>query len=114
MDPARRRVLKRKPLPHMALALLLAVVAPVASAWDGTQTIVPSLIDVTDGGNYGFRVWGPTCGGVANFAYLNSADSNYSTYIAAILMAKAQGLQVTFYMTKDSNGFCHIGYIGLQ
>lgn len=80
-------------------------------AWDGTQTIVPQQIDVTDGGNLGFRVWGPSCGGAANFAYLNFTDSNYSTYIAVILMAKSQGLQVTFYTTKDSSGFCHIGYI---
>jgi hypothetical protein len=97
-------------------AILVGVAASilglnVAQAWDGIQTTVPGDIDVTDGGNYGFRVWGPTCGGVSSFAYLLATDSNYSTYVAVILMAKSQGITVTFYTTKDSNGYCHIGYI---
>jgi len=91
--------------------LLLCLAAAPAGAWDGFQTIVPGMVDVTAGNNMGFRVWGPTCNGSANFAYLLDTDSNYSTYVAAILMAKAQGLSVTFYTTKDASGFCHIGYL---
>ena len=83
-----------------------------AWAWDETQSFVPWQIDVTDGSNYGFRVWGVSCGGVAAFGYLLSTDSNYSTYVAVILMAKAQGNTVTFYTNLDANGYCHIGYIG--
>ena len=105
---------KKKMLATICVATPLAFGSQVASAWDGTQTIVPEYIDVTDGGNYGFRVWGLSCGGTTNYAYLNSTDSNYSTYVATILMSRAQGLSVTFYTTKDTNGFCHIGYIGLQ
>jgi hypothetical protein len=86
---------------------------PGAWAWDGNQSFVPWQIDVTDGANYGFRVWGVSCtGGMAAFGYLNSTDSNYSTYVSVILMAKAQGSTVTFYTNLDANGFCHIGYIG--
>ena len=67
---------KKKMLATLSVATLLAFGTQVASAWDGTQTLVPENIDVTDGGNYGFRVWGPTCGGTTNFACLNSTDSN--------------------------------------
>jgi hypothetical protein len=56
-------------------------------------------------------VWGPSCGGVENFAYLLDTDSNYHAYVAVILMAKAQGLTVTFYTNKDASGYCHLGYI---
>jgi hypothetical protein len=102
-----------------ALLLLLCLGGAVtpALAWDGVQTMIPGLIDVTASDNFGFRVWGPTCNGVQNFAYLvgpgssATADSNYQAYVAVILLAKAQGLTVTFYTTKDSNGYCHLGYI---
>jgi hypothetical protein len=94
--------------------IVLALRTQLAWSWDGAKTMVPGTIEVTDGGNYGFRIWGPSCGGVANFAYLQSTDSNYGTYVAVILMAKAQGLQLTFYTNKDSNGYCHIGYVSQQ
>lgn len=94
--------------------LLLSLAATPAWAWDGTQSLVPGTIDVTAGSNMGFRVWGPTCNGSANFAYLLDTDSNYNTYVAAILMAKAQGLSVTFYTTKDASGYCHLGYLTLS
>jgi len=94
--------------------LVLAIATAPALAWDGTQTVVPGTIDVTDGSNMGFRVWGPTCNGASNFAYLLSTDSNYNAYVATILMAKSQGLSVTFYTTKDANNYCHLGYITLH
>jgi hypothetical protein len=89
----------------------LVLLPGVSLAWDGTSTLVPETIDVTDGANYGFRVWGPTCGGVANFAYLLPTDSNYNAYVALILMGKATGSQTTFFTTKDANGYCHLGYV---
>jgi hypothetical protein len=63
------------------LALLLGAAGLVletqpAWAWDGPQTMVPDAIDVTDGSNYGFRVCGPMCGGVADFDCLLSTDCN--------------------------------------
>lgn len=98
---------------HIFALLLLCLGAAVrpALAWDGVQTMVPGTIDVTAGSNYGFRVWGPSCNGAANFAYLLDTDDNYNTYVAVLLMAKAQGLSVTFFTTLDSNGYCHLGYI---
>jgi hypothetical protein len=102
---------------YLASMLLISqLFAPsVSLAWDGAVTGVPFEIDVTDGGNFGFRVYLPSamCGNSYNWAYLNATDSNYSTYVAALLMAKAQGGTVMVYSNKDSNGYCHIGYVSL-
>jgi hypothetical protein len=85
-----------------------------AYAWDGAAVGIPWQIHITDGPNFGFRIFlqgGPAlCGNGVNWAYLNSADSNYNTYVASLLMAKAQGTQVQLYTNRDSNGYCHIGY----
>jgi len=90
----------------------------IALAWDGVIQGVPTQIDVTDGADLGFRVYvaAPTggsgwCSLSYNWAYLNSTDSNYSAYVAAVLMAKATGSSVLIYQTRDANGFCHIGYL---
>jgi hypothetical protein len=109
----------RRPYIRALLPLLcLGGAVTPALAWDGVQTMIPGSIDVTASDNLGFMVWGPSCNGVQNFAYLvgpdskvAAADSNYQAYVAVILLAKAQGLTVTFYTTKDSNGYCHLGYI---
>jgi hypothetical protein len=109
--------MSKTPRFFVACALLVShLFAPsVSLAWDGQVTGVPSQIDVTDGGNLGFRVYlqSAMCGTSYNWAYLNSTDSNYSTYVAALLMAKAQGGTVIIYSNKDSNGYCHIGYVML-
>jgi hypothetical protein len=103
--------------PRLGRLLLAALfLAPsLAVAWDGQVTGVPIQIDVTDGGNLGFRVYLPAamCGNSYNWAYLNATDSNYSAYVATLLMAKMQGATVIVYSNKDGSGFCHIGYIML-
>jgi hypothetical protein len=100
------------------LAFLAALVSPIASAWDGAVTAAPGQIDITSGGNYGFRVFLQSfpamCGNQNDWAYLNSSDSNYSTYVAAILMARAQGTNVTIYSDRDANGYCRIGYVSVR
>jgi hypothetical protein len=54
-------------------------------------------------GNYDFRVYFATgeviCNGVI-WAYLNTADANYSALAASILMAKAVGSPVTLYFDQ--------------
>ena len=45
--------------------------------------------------------------------YLNSDDSNYSTYVATILMAKAQGTPLTFFAVRESDGYCHLGHLAM-
>ena len=75
-----------------------------------------SQLDVTAGTAYGLRVYlagvsSAMCtGSSTNWAYLNNTDSNYSTYLAALLMAKATGARVTLYLTFAA-GQCQIGYL---
>jgi hypothetical protein len=99
------------------ILLVALCIGPVtAFAWDGVVQGVPFQVDVTDGSNGGLRVYiGSTgwCNPAYNWAYLNSTDSNYSAYVAAILMAKATGASIIIYQTKDTNGLCHIGYLML-
>ena len=101
------------------LLVLIAGLSYMMSAqcWDGAQTGTVTQMDVTDGENFGIRVYlssgVPMCTGSQNYwGYLNSTDSNYNTYVAAIMTAKATGGRLTIYLT-NVNGFCHIGYVTL-
>lgn len=100
------------------IGFIALCVSPVVLAWDGIPVGVPGSIDVAQGTGLGFRVhFSPAvsmCGNSNVWAYLNTTDINYSTSVATIMMAKAQGLSVVLYTTADTNGYCHIGYISLQ
>jgi hypothetical protein len=99
------------------VAIAAAVLPGLAVAWDGQISGVIFELDVTAGDDSGFRVFLPTtsmCGNSMNWAYLNSSDSNYSTYAAALMMAKATGENIVVFSNKDSNGYCHIGYVAFQ
>ncbi len=88
----------------------------ISQAWDGVATGYVSLIQITAAENYGFRVsyedGSIFCNGFA-WAYLNKSNSNYETYISAILAAKLSRTQITVHVTKDSNGYCNIGHLNL-
>lgn len=99
----------------------LALSSPNVVAWDGMTTGHIRTIDVTGGNNYGFRVsleGGPLlCGNSHTWAYINEADSNYQTYVAVLLAAKAAKQSVTLYTNRQNNasdGYCHIGYISVN
>jgi hypothetical protein len=88
-----------------------------AHAWDGSTAGVPGGLEVTGAGNFGFRVSlaspVPMCGpSTPGWAYVEPTDSNYSTYVAVILMAKSHGTSVTVYTIRDANGYCRIGHLG--
>jgi hypothetical protein len=101
----------------LAFAVLWFTGAGAAHAWDGVASGNIYAVEITGGNSFGFRVFvsGVTnmCGSGSNWAYLNESDSNYKTYVAGILAAKAQGSTVTVYSTLE-NGYCHIGYISVQ
>lgn len=102
-------------------ALFFAIVGiggiGVAQAWDGVITGQVTAVEITGGANYGFRVIvnGGTlmCGPSSSWSFLNESDSNYKTYVAAILMAKAMSAPVTIYTTREGD-YCHIGYVSIQ
>ncbi len=93
----------------------LSMIAPTAHAWDATPSGKISTVEVTNGGNFGIRIWfegTPTmCPAGARWAFLNETDSNYKVFVAAIMMAKAQGSTVTVYTNNMNGAFCHIGHI---
>ena len=101
----------------MALSALMLVGMKPALAWDGASQGTIYQVDVTGAANYSFRVYltGVTnmCGNGTNWAYLNESDGNYKTYVAAIMMAKAQGSTVSLY-TNLVNGYCQIGYVAVS
>lgn len=100
----------------LPFAILFGIHAAVP-AWDGTYTATISKISVTGGSNYGFRVYlsgvPSMCTNGPDWAYLLDTDSNYKTYVATILLAKAQGTTISINSTYDGQ-FCHIGYIAAQ
>jgi hypothetical protein len=102
-----------------AAAALVFAWSHSALAWDGVNTGVPGLIEITHGQNYGFRVHltnvTAMCGsGSFNWVYLNASDSNYTTYVAAILAAKAQGTEVLLYGVLEPGGYCKLGHMAMR
>ena len=95
----------------------MALVQLPAHSWDGAVVGTIAQIDVTGGSNYGFRIVlngiSTMCNGGASWAFLNDTDSNYKAYVAALMMAKAQGSKVLVYTTLEG-AYCHIGYISIQ
>ena len=95
----------------------LCVFASVAHAWDGAVAGKIAAVDVTGGANFGFRVYldpyQVMCTGGPFWAYLNDIDSNYKSYVAALLLAKASGSRVLIYTTNEG-GYCHIGYLSVS
>src|SRR4051812_6084170 len=88
--------------------------AAPALAWDGVISGKIINVDVAPGANYGVRITlagSPVmCAGGQAWAYLNDTDSNYKTFVAVLLLSKAQNSNLTVYSTLEG-GYCHIGYI---
>jgi hypothetical protein len=105
--------MKKNLLTALAASAALLLALP-AFAWDGVVSAKLVNTDVAPGGNYGFRIilaGSPImCTGGPNWAYLNDTDSNYKTFVAVLLMAKAQNTNITVFSTLEG-GYCHIGYV---
>jgi hypothetical protein len=95
-----------------------ALCASTSYAWDGAVTGTVAGFDVAPATNFAFRVYlnGVTdvCGGSYNVAYINAVDSNYNSYVAAVMFAKANGSIVTLYTNRDASGLCQIGYLSVR
>ncbi len=100
------------------MALICMAAASQGHAWDGVVSGTVHGFDVTAGTNFAFRVYlnGVTdyCGGSYNVAYINEVDSNYKTYVAAVMLAKTSGSVVTLYTNRDASGLCQIGYLSVR
>src|SRR5262245_48825225 len=100
------------------LGLLCFAWTTVTFAWDGIVSGRVSQVDVTDGGNYGFRIilqnLPALCGNANQWAYVDANSTNYSAYVATLLSAKALGDIVNVYSNRDPSGYCRIGYISVS
>lgn len=99
------------------LAVSLITVHEVANAWDGIVDAAIKQIHVAPGSNFGLRIYlngvASMCSGGPDWAYLNDTDSNYKTYAAALMMAKAQGFSVSVYSNRQGP-YCQIGYVAVH
>ncbi|MEZ0390589.1 MAG: hypothetical protein ACAH59_00110 [Pseudobdellovibrionaceae bacterium] len=95
--------------------MMAALVSASSFAWDGTNAGKKiSTVELTTS-SYNFRIrleGNPTlCGTTATWAYMNEADVNYKSVVAAALSAKALNQTINLYTTKDATtGYCKIGY----
>jgi hypothetical protein len=103
------------------LVLVFSLFSTSGYAWDGYVTGKITTVDVAGGANYAFRVTlegAPTlCNSNHTWAYINTSNSNYQTYVAVLLAAKMSGSTVTIYSNQEQssgNGYCRIGYISLR
>jgi len=98
--------------------LVLSLCCSPAWSWDGAVTGRIGALEITHDSNYGFRVWlvnePAMCGNQNAWAYLNESDSNYKTYVAALIAARQAGDTVTIYATRDASGYCKIGHASLH
>jgi len=88
-----------------------------AFAYDGSANDTISQIDVSDDTNLGLRVYfanSTACGNTNNWAYVLSTDPNFQIYAAVLAEAKVMGSTVTVFSTRDSRGYCHLGYVQLH
>ena len=100
----------------LGVALLSA--SSTVFAWDGSNNGTIAQIEITEGGNYGLRIFltgNPAmCGNTNTWAYLEPTDSNYNGYLAVLLMAKVQATPVSIYTTRNAYGYCHISDISIS
>jgi hypothetical protein len=95
---------------------LMLMAGGQAIAWDGFATGTIGAFEVAGGNNFGFRVHlvggAAVCTGGPGWGYLNESDSNYKTFTAVLMMAKAQGSPVSLYSNLE-NGYCHIAHVSV-
>ena len=92
----------------LAVISTVFMLCPSTYAWDGVATGAIRGFEITQGGNFAFRVIldsaGEMCGpgSVAGWAFINEADSNYKVYVANFMMARTLSKPVTIYMSRVS------------
>jgi hypothetical protein len=111
----------RKFAMRMIAVIFFTLFSNQVFAWDGSEFGKIYQVDVTSGTNYEFRV---SLNGAKRlrgndhaWAYVNETDSNYNTYVAVLLAAKAAQQTVTLYTNRKDNsstGYCHLGYITVR
>lgn len=96
----------------LAVLVLIATTLPMTANAAGrfTGAFKPAGPYVSGGSNYYFRVLGlpDSANCQQNWAFINEADSGSKGKIATLLMAYAQGRNVSLYVQEDGSGYCQI------
>ncbi len=102
---------------RILLLTILSIFATNAFAWDGdvTGTVVEYNLVVGNAGNYDLRILltglPVMCSNGPNWAYVNTSEANYNATLAAVMIAKTTNSKIRFLATKDTAGYCHIGWV---
>lgn len=98
-----------------AIVGLLAAVP--AAAWDGEKRgKIAGLDVVSDGGNFGFRVYmnaGSMCQTSETWAYINSNTNNYEAMVSLLTTMYLAGKEVTILTTRNGV-YCEIGFVQVR
>ena len=101
----------------LALPLYCAfMLSSPANAWDGIKAGKVSGLDVTDGQNFGFRIYmdgTPMCGTTEAWAYANRNWDNYDALVSLLTSAYLTGKQVVVHTTKNGP-YCEIHYVAFR
>lgn len=94
----------------LALAVMAALPTVASAAGRFTGAFKPAGPYVSGGNNYYFRVQGlpSSANCLQNWAFVDEADSGSKGKIATLLMAYAQGRNVSLYVEEDGAGYCRI------
>jgi hypothetical protein len=101
---------------RVMLALTITLWTTPSSAWDGIKSGKISGIDVTDGQNFGFRVYmdgTPMCGTDQAWGYINKDWDNYDAMVSVLTSAYFNGKTVMLHMVK-TGPYCQIHYAVLR
>lgn len=94
-------------------ASMIALASTPAMAWDGVTTGKIGAIEVvTDGQNFGFRVYTdgkPMCGTAMTWAYINRNENNYDAMVSLLTASYLSGKTVILY-TNAVGSFCALGH----
>ncbi|WNO10798.1 hypothetical protein [Teredinibacter sp. KSP-S5-2] len=100
------------------LTLFLFLSVNVFGAWAGQLKGKIALTEVAHDEPYSFRVslkgQPALCGNTNNWAYVKKTDSNYPTFVSALLAAKFSGSDVTLYTIVDPDGRCYLRHLSID
>lgn len=105
-----------KGVARVGALLSLLISSGALAQWDGVNSGRISGIDVTEGQNYGFRVYldgTPMCGTSEAWAYMNADWNNYEAAAALLTSAYLSGRSVIVYTTRNGSA-CEIGYVSFR
>lgn len=96
----------------LAIIFLMMNVSISLAFWDGSVTGKVGRLEVTNGDNYGLRIYlkenPKLCNNSTTWGYIDPSNSNYDIYVSLITASKFADATVTLHTTQTSSGLCEI------